>query len=665
MALEKNTYGVEQSNVIGCILSVYTQDIQIDKGILDYFIMSAAPALLKGQGVISEDRLPGLWGLLMKSESEPASKVVAFIVNDKKLMSNIDNLLIVLEDIGQIIRSGGGALGSSIISFLLSDYHHKMAAFILNREPQDFETVISLITADLPSSVSKFIGDYYETISEASDSGDQVEPRLKEDIYYNEILTSLIKILQGAERVSRSSFEKVFRSLLLVEEDDVRGLIEKSFSNIGKLEEDSTVQLLLSQVPHVPASSWFNWVAMIKRKNYTDLPIVSAAEVLLKKLISESDGEGVEVADAARAIKVLLELYGEPSYLDGFIESAGLTPSCSSFEEFVGLSSFFKTMKALSDFEIISDGLPVKIKLSCIQDVLSEDLIHDEDNDEIGIIYKEIKLLNEGWPSYSRTALLDSGCIPHGFFEELNASEWIDSYNKYFISAGLLSAIRMEHRDGFDLLGSNHILKISDEYHLDPADIAIWLSAYNEDFDTVIPVVQPHIVEPMNNDLSQALKLWRYKNDNRFDFDVSYRVLAAPTSFLASSSLLDSIGYFDISDSQAAEILLDKYRASSSDHERKNVLSLWSKRKIKSDKERKVLVERILLPMLDLNKSCVDAVLSYAKEVAFPVPSGVKKSLKEEIAKASSANRDRRRKAKRVLESLGYNIKKGFLDRFF
>ncbi|MEO9322277.1 P-loop NTPase fold protein [Nocardioides sp. C4-1] len=134
-------------------------------------------------------------------------------------------------------------------------------------------------------------------------------------------------------------------------------------------------------------------------------------------------------------------------------------------------------------------------------------------------------------------------------------------------------------------------------------------------------------------------------------------------------TFLHAIGYAEISPTDLAELLTDRFETSSSNGAKNTVISYWEAAPEMGDQS-ETLYKKILMPWLEANvdgNQNIDAAhraLSAAKRLAVPVPDSLRSNFSDLVARATEGNKDLTKTAIPALEALGYSASQvGFLHK--
>lgn len=153
-----------------------------------------------------------------------------------------------------------------------------------------------------------------------------------------------------------------------------------------------------------------------------------------------------------------------------------------------------------------------------------------------------------------------------------------------------------------------------------------------------------------------------WSEDDRESF--ARRYLTQPDAPVPSNAELKVIGLAAIDDQTAAQILSDRFAASTNNTQRQSVVTLWKKAEIDEDAARRSLIESVIFGLLDLhvgaasNTGAVEMALNALNDLGEPLPWGVKGELGDRVRQAVGDSDSLNNKALRVMPTLGYGTAK-------
>ncbi|MER8199855.1 P-loop NTPase fold protein [Streptomyces microflavus] len=128
--------------------------------------------------------------------------------------------------------------------------------------------------------------------------------------------------------------------------------------------------------------------------------------------------------------------------------------------------------------------------------------------------------------------------------------------------------------------------------------------------------------------------------------------------------VLVAAGWQQLPDAYAAELLSDRYDTARNKLERQTVLDLWDAAAVTDDTARRLLLDRVLIPMLSTNQTAADTALSYLPRLVRSIPGGRKKALRQAVEGSCTSWPGLSGKAITALKTIGYDTERvGLLRR--
>ena len=149
--------------------------------------------------------------------------------------------------------------------------------------------------------------------------------------------------------------------------------------------------------------------------------------------------------------------------------------------------------------------------------------------------------------------------------------------------------------------------------------------------------------------------MWQATLDAETRYQLVSSMVQGASTEVPSDALLNAIGLKNIPDSDAASILVDRYKNSTSNTERQRVLDLWRAAQLTNDISRRQLLREVLIPFIQLNTQATRIALAFIPDLADPVPSSLRKPLADAVVTATKET-DMESRARRTLASLGYKV---------
>ncbi|WP_369263544.1 hypothetical protein [Streptomyces sp. R35] len=140
-------------------------------------------------------------------------------------------------------------------------------------------------------------------------------------------------------------------------------------------------------------------------------------------------------------------------------------------------------------------------------------------------------------------------------------------------------------------------------------------------------------------------------------------LVSSPASRIPHQTLA-AAGWSVLPDAEAANLLTDRYSRTTRNPDRQAVLGLWKAASITTPAARVELIQRILIPMLEVGQGAADSALAYLPQLMDSVPRGVRTELRTAVAGASKRWQRLEQRGTTALKAVGYSTERtGLLRR--
>ncbi|WP_222106602.1 KAP family P-loop NTPase fold protein [Mycobacterium kubicae] len=194
--------------------------------------------------------------------------------------------------------------------------------------------------------------------------------------------------------------------------------------------------------------------------------------------------------------------------------------------------------------------------------------------------------------------------------------------------------------------------------------VEMWLPIARPDYEDLVALIsrlRPH--GPVGNSLVDAVaELRRGWTDDQLATFIRAQIVHPDTARLSEADIL-LLGLRDIDGGTLADILIERFATCHNNNQRRALVELWSKAKISDDAARRRLIQTVVVGLLqpaDGNRAVgqTEIALDALSRLGNPLPYGTKAVLGRAVQKAVTGNEVMERKARSVLEDLGYATKR-------
>lgn len=302
-----------------------------------------------------------------------------------------------------------------------------------------------------------------------------------------------------------------------------------------------------------------------------------------------------------------------------------------------------------------------------LQDTLAED---------VAVVGSDEPLYNyvtqEGTEAITACADDLSGGVLHAILSEASESPWLDDLGHVAVPLELAKSATPDLFDVSVLPTAAVVAEAALNYGASATHAAsLWVELTQPSPDEFAPVYERLLTQSaLTSELSQAVQHAQttWSADQQRGFLDHY--LSAPESDVPSDLALKIIGLARCDDAVVADLLCQRFEASSNNTQRQSVVTLWGKANIQSNPARRKLVETVVYGLLNIHTStangnvgAAEMALNALATVGKPIPQGVKGVLGQRVEAAVTGTKALESKALAVMPGLGYSTSRGFLGR--
>ncbi|WP_405166428.1 KAP family NTPase [Nocardia sp. NBC_01499] len=267
----------------------------------------------------------------------------------------------------------------------------------------------------------------------------------------------------------------------------------------------------------------------------------------------------------------------------------------------------------------------------------------------------------------------DDSDLARNLVTQLQACSWLAEPQRSTAALGLVAVAGFSRIAAECVPTAGQIADLLSAHRDEAVDAsALWVQVRNPS-RTELQIVLRHVLDHnlLTEQLATAIGEVRgqWSRNEQFSFLIDH--LGAHDRGLPGPHVLTATGLAQLSDDLVAELLIARYRACTTNQQRKWVIEVWAAARITDSQVLRRLIEEIILPLLEsdthrhFNKGQVDIALDALPIVGTPLPSGVKNKLGAALGKATADDERLSKKWHSVAEVLGYKVSRsgGLLRR--
>jgi hypothetical protein len=665
--------GVEAWNVAQAVLLVCgQQDLPLAEH-ADHAIEAISPGLFGNPHVLPPVVLTGGWRLSQAGSREGASRLAALVLGHAALEDDPQLVAAVMQDLPAALAADRERVVDLLCGHLQSDTAGETAAVLAALPAGPAEQAMTAVAPPLRAAVQAAITAHGSAATTpapgAADLAGAPVPAWPE-----QVLAALAVLLDGWSSTAPRAAHAVLALLLGLDHSRVRDLVEDRLAHVPPVTDTLLAGSVLTTAAQQDPSCWPAWLAVLDpHVQIADLTyeVQQLLRGLWRDALADAPKTTAEtVSEIAAAYLALVENLPAGGYpdltdivtgdLDGFAETD--TAAQQRHRLLVAARTF-------TDCGLLDRRALHRHEAAALTRCLTCD---DGDQPEPGSPMSRYlaDTLEDCLNGFDR-----SGDHPlsqdqaRDLFHALDACTWLPEPDATTLAVtartsvrelplGISAALRAD-ATAMKAFAKNH------PAHAAPA-LAGWIQLNQPSATGLLTALADVITRRRPaHDLSMleiaGKRLGQIPAGERMQFWQGLIGEHGPTA--PSEDNLASLGWAEVPDTHATDLLIARYSASTNQPERQAVLAMWHAASIASTSCRRRLTEQILLPMLALNQATATTALSYLARLADPIPHGTRKALRDAVETAASQWSRLRPPAVRAMEQLGYTIERRGLFR--
>jgi hypothetical protein len=457
----------------------------------------------------------------------------------------------------------------------------------------------------------------------------------------------------------------VLRLLLATDARYARNAALQLLGKTEKIDDPGLATSVLKGTHYRVVSDWSNWLTQIVPSTMTAAHVEPLTKLVVKAWDEEADLDTTRIA-----LEVLTPLLTNLP--------ADRTPSLNSdvlelFEKYVRSTEeaserrdILERARLFADAGVLDYDQILSAVAHSLQDTLAESLAPVDAEDAL----HQYLLENGAEAVHAAADGLEADEV-QGLLAEAATSPWLDDLGHVAMPLELAMAAGPTHVRVTDLPTAQTMADVNHNYeHLAVHATALWLELTHpnpEDFAAVYePLRRANAHETELITAAHKVQQGWTAEQHRKLLD---KYLAAADSDVPNDAALNVLGLANADESQAADLLINRFSAATNNIQRQAIITLWAKANIQDTSIRRRLVETIIYGLLDLktssgNGGAAELALNALGSLGKPLPPRIKGALGERIKTAVTGTRSLEDKALAVLPALGYKTTSNFLGGF-
>ncbi len=672
--------GVEAWNVAqSVLLACEIDDIALPER-ADSALGSVTPVLGQISLELPARVLGGAWRLALAGSGGAAGQLAARVLRHPALEEDAELVALILQNMPAALAADAERVADLLCGHLLSGSAAQARTALSRLEAHEADQLMETLTPAL----SKELRTIIDAAKEAAESDGETAPAATatghgldsdlEAVWPDDALLELRALVQAWSPHAPDAAHSVLDLLLHLDEKRIDRLIEDVLPDIPAVRADTLAMNMLARTAHRPFSVWPQWLGALDTALSASVladGVIHLLEILWQDARSSEPQAGEHVGSIAASC---LRLIGDRSADDRFDltqvvirELGGFAESNDEAEE---RREILTASRPFADNGLLDHAAVLRNEATALVRTLRSG---DADSPASGsALHRYLNtMINEcldGFARHGRHPLSQKQV--QALLTSLDECSWIAEPHRTLLILTARHSIRELPADTklHPLPDAQAMQGFALAYpaHEGPA-LAAWIQLSRPSAADLLTIMTPltHSGHPAFDRAMVRVaggRLNQLPTSDRAHFWQTLIGTASPAT--PPRTMLDDLGWAQLPDSAAADVLIARFEESTNQGERNAVLLLWEEAYISSGASRRRLVERILLSLLANSQTAAQSALQSMGKLADPVPTGTRKALRDAVVSASQRWTKLEGPANRTMRRLGYDVeRRGFFGR--
>lgn len=683
----RQAFGVEERNVAAALLALL-QDPDIDLADRSDAVLTAlARALARNDDLLEAKTLRGAWRLATAGQREAADDLRRRVLNKELLDSEVDYASLALLDPDNALAVDAdrvsallaehllGPSGVSLVESLMTLSGTQTVALLtagphvaerLRKILQDKDAVDQADEADAaaeqsaaaPAAAAPIRRATVAAITEDDGDDETLDPRQDPDNAASLAAPALAAIRDWIDRLGLETdvqpLQVLLGVLLDVHHNAAQELVSAGLGLSGTWTDPERTAALLGQVPDRPVQEWEPWLAAIDPavpdQQSLTIALGHAGAVLWRQSRTNTPGLSAALAGLVR----LAEHLTNEQRRD--VQQDVLTVLGSAVTD--GQTAT-RRMTVLNRVDpIVDSGLLLPRALTTTEaQALLETLATDWTSNDVDTQQAVANYIRSSLACMTRPKVSDQGLekdVAAALIAALDQATWIEEPQHLSLR---LEARRLDGQaEGEDRIPLADLHEVLDDHPDEQIRLTcVWLDVSDPTVNDLLKVLKRQ----------QALKTWTDARLLNALTAARQHLSSEDQAQLVHDQLVDhqqpqpvvvarAVGLYDVPTANALDVLIERYEACSNNEQRRVVLDLLAPLKVNDNRDRKRVIERIIMAQFDKGVEATTAGLDALQSLGGPVPRDLNKPLRDAVIAVADGRANLESKAVAVLEGLGY-----------
>jgi hypothetical protein len=682
----RTSIGIEADNLVSAIISA-AEEIKEVGNLVDSVIEAIAPALARNPALISGGSARGVWELSLLSNRAAARSMRSAVLMGNDVIESDSLGLAVMARSGEALDAEPLRLKYIVLYQLFSGNAVAAGECLSKLDSATSDQVLQI----LGSALSDLLRDAIDVETNNEKGTTSAAPRmatllverpdgLNEEV---EVTSDVSDILTSLGDWQRSLSEPeltdaghhLVRLLLAVDRLQTRNVVEQQLKKPGAVRDESTAVAVMVAAQKRKLKLWPIWLNSIAPAAVLGPVVDDTLTDLftgLWKKVMEDGAKPEEIESVGRAVRSMLETRPpeqwpnlEPMIRESFDGDEDDDIDVASLNAVRQLVAAQKLVAA----DVIKGSLLAKVECHRLISIFGRAVpLVDEQASAVEYVTWSLPRTLSGWVPEGATPTNLELSDAQALMTSLADCSWLpEPARTTLVLIGISVAretsavVAIPKAEEVSSLLADHGQKFD-------SSAARWIEVATPSVDDVLTALRSRLQKGNVGDaLLAALSERVAALSPGQQFELIEPFVEDHRQPLPADSVLSALGISSCSEQDMGRLLLHRYSKCTNNTQREEVLVLWRLAQVASPSARRKLVEGILVPLFrdggeGRNDGALRVALKYFPSLAHPIPTGMKKSLREVVIASTKHRAELLKSAESALISAGYLRRRvGFL----
>lgn len=651
----RTAVGLEARNVAVCLLALSGVSSIDLAARADAVADALAPAVSADPGIVEGAGLRGAWRVGLHSARPTARELRSIVLRSQEAMSDTDVGLMILRDADAALAADPQTTSRLLAGYLISENHSATAQVLLCLAPGTAARLVATASSEIKAALTELLeppapaaaaraagttavragapaaAAAAQPAAAAAPASDDAEP----------IRETLALLLRGFEPGSGGPAQELLGVLLDTNLRAMRDTAEDALPGERSVTDAVLAAKMLQACGWRTIDRWSTWTAPLSPAALRDDAVEEALQNLVNTLWTRAFEDEdrpplIAIREAAALVAGLLdhrESAARPSMERVVTESLGVPPADS--ESAQKRLAVLDAVEPLLGAGALHPSVLTRKEADDLPTTLGADLPEQDTEDPlVKYVLRSVPETLSGWGRPGVAAAPPDAESQEEVLSALDGGSWLPEPH----ATGLpLIARWMVHRGDAsadtaqtvpDLPAADAMARLRSE-HGSEADLALaaWVRLARPDAQALLQATDEALTSSHDGPVIDAVaeSVEALSPADRATFLSG--LLADVDRSAMSAAVLRAAGAGSVPDIEVARLLAERFHRCATNVQRQHVLDLWDRTEIGSDAARRLLFERVLIPLFRPkgeggSGSAIELGLSYLREWPARSPPG-------------------------------------------